>query len=240
MSLRIAFDLDGVLADLASAYRAVERRFFGAGAIASDTGTPETPDWSENGASADPSETTMDAASRRAAALAAEARRRRQVWQAIVDTENFWTTLAPLEDGVVARLASLAARQRWEVFFVTQRPATAGETVQRQTQRWLATQGFDLPSVLVVRGSRGPLAAALDLDYLVDDTPQHCVDVRAESSAVPVLVLREADPAQERAAARLGITVVRSVHEALDMLEGARAAAAAGSPPGVGEVRGRR
>ncbi len=240
MSLRIAFDLDGVLADLASAYRAVERRLFGSGAIASDAETPEVPDWPENGASADPSETTMQAASRRAAELAVEARRRRQVWQAIVDTDNFWTTLAPLEDGVVARLAALVARQRWEVFFVTQRPPTAGETVQRQTQRWLAAQGFDLPSVLVLRSSRGPLAAALDLDYLVDDTPQHCVDVRAESSARPILVLREPDPAQERAAARLGITVVRSVHEALDVLERAWAVAAPGSPPRDGAVTGRR
>ena len=45
-------------------------------------------------------------------------------------------------------------RHRWEVFFITQRPATEGQTVQRQTQRWLVEQGFDLPSVLVISGSR--------------------------------------------------------------------------------------
>ena len=68
-------------------------------------------------------------------------------------------------------------RHRWEVFFITQRPFTDGETVQRQTQRWLVAQGFDLPSVLVLRGSRGAAAAALGLDYHVDDRPQNCVDV---------------------------------------------------------------
>lgn len=41
-------------------------------------------------------------------------------------------------------------RHPWEVFFITQRPATEGETVQRQTQKWLVQQGFDLPSVIVI------------------------------------------------------------------------------------------
>lgn len=228
MALRIAVDLDGVLADLASAYRAVEERLFG--------GAP--PGGTEQGANAAPAATAarppevLDAeepeeetegtgrtADRRAAELATEARRRDAVWQAIGSTENFWTTLAPLEEGAVRRLAVLAARYGWDVFFVTQRPATRGETVQRQTQRWLAAHGYALPSVLVVRGSRGALAAALDLDYLIDDTPQHCVDVRAESRATPILIVRTPDPTQERTAARLGIAVARSVHDALDLLE---------------------
>ncbi len=229
MSLRIAFDLDGVLADLAGAYRAVERRLFGRedeaeGDIGTDS--PEPPDGAPPDARAD----RRDEADRRAAALAAAARRREQVWDAIASTRDFWTTLAPIEDGAVARLAALAARYGWEVVFVTQRPATAGETVQRQTQRWLAAQGFDLPSVLVVRGSRGALAAALGLDYLVDDTPQHCVDVRAESSAKPILIQRDPDPSRERTARGLGITVVRSVGEALDLLERAQESGGRSTP----------
>ena len=70
--------------------------------------------------------------------------------------------------------------QHWEVFFITQRPATRGETVQRQTQRWLVAQGFDLPSVLVIAGSRGAAAGALRLDYHVDDLAQNCVDVLSD------------------------------------------------------------
>ena len=55
-------------------------------------------------------------------------------------------------------------RRGLEVFFITQRPATVGQTVQRQTQYWLRQQGFDLPSVLVISGSRGAAAGALRLD----------------------------------------------------------------------------
>ena len=70
-----------------------------------------------------------------------------------------------------------------------QRPKTAGDTVQRQTQRWLVAQGFDLPSVLVLGGSRGAAAGALRLDYHVDDSPQNCLDVIADSRAKTILIV---------------------------------------------------
>ena len=120
-------------------------------------------------------------------------RRRDRVWREIRSTPDFWLTLDPVDPAVVARLHERAADRRWETFFVTQRPATAGDTVQRQTQRWLVGQGFALPSVVVHDGSRGRLAAALELDFLVDDTVRHCVDVVSQSSAKAVLVAPEAD-----------------------------------------------
>jgi hypothetical protein len=87
-------------------------------------------------------------------------RRRDAIWAAIHETPDFWTTLSPLDPAAVTRIHELMLRHGWEVFFITQRPATAGDTVQRQTQRWLHAHGFDLPSVLVTGGSRGAAAAA--------------------------------------------------------------------------------
>jgi hypothetical protein len=78
-------------------------------------------------------------------------------------------------------------------FFITQRPATRGETVQRQTQRWLVEHEFDLPRVLVLAGSRGAAAGALGLDYHADDSAKNCLDVIAESRAKPILVLPDRD-----------------------------------------------
>ena len=101
---------------------------------------------------------------------------------------------------------------------MTQRPATRGDTVQRQTQRWLVGQGFPLPAVIAHRGSRGKLAAALELDFLVDDTVEHCVDVLDVSSARPVLVCRKENPVAETNAKRLGIAICRSVTDALDVI----------------------
>ena len=64
--------------------------------------------------------------------------RRDAIWRQIVATEDFWTTLQPLDPTAVRRIQDLMLRHRWEVVFITQRPATRGDTVQRQTQRWLA------------------------------------------------------------------------------------------------------
>jgi hypothetical protein len=128
-------------------------------------------------------------------------------------------TLSPLEPGAVARIQEMAVVYGWEVLFVTQRPDTAGDTVQRQTQLWLAAQGFDLPSVVVIPGSRGRAAAALKLDYLIDDSSKNCVDAISDSHGTkPFLVLREPDAVSERSARKLGIRVARSVGECLDVL----------------------
>ncbi len=141
------------------------------------------------------------------------------VWDAIRDIDNFWVGLNPLEPGIVRRLFEASKRARWEVFFVTQRPGTAGDSVQRQTQEWLMQQGFDMPSVLTVPGSRGRAAHALDLDFLIDDLPRNCVDVASESRCRPLLVSRLADADTDQTAERFKIAVVHSVSEALDIIE---------------------
>jgi hypothetical protein len=146
-------------------------------------------------------------------------RREDKIWQAIEATSNFWVTLKPTEEGVVRRIHSLMLRHKWEVFFITQRPSTEGETVQRQTQRWLVDQGFDLPSVLVLSGSRGLAAKAIRLDYHVDDTSQNCFDVVADSTARPILILPPTQHTAIASARKLGIGVVHRVSEALDLLE---------------------
>ena len=200
--------MDGVLADFATAFRDVETRLFG--------GTPtvaaEAPEVEAQ------QEEAQDSGS--AGQSPREMRRRRDaVWNAIHRTPDFWTTLQPLDPGAVRRIHALMIRYRWEVFFITQRPATEGQTVQRQTQRWLVEQGFDLPSVLVIAGSRGAAAAALRLDYHVDDSAQNCLDVVSESPARPLLIVPEPDAVTEATAKRLKIGVARSIGDALDALE---------------------
>ena len=140
------------------------------------------------------------------------------------DTPDFWQTLAPIDAAAVRRIHALMIRERWEVFFITQRPATDGATVQRQTQQWLVAQGFDLPSVLVINGPRGAAAGALSLDYHVDDSPANCVDVKSESRARPILIVEDDDPVSIASARRLGIGTAPHVGGALDILTQAAAA----------------
>jgi hypothetical protein len=238
MPLRIGFDMDGVLADFARAFHDVEGRLFGPGPGLT-VGQPEKEEEEQTKASDSeaavhgPASTTEDQGStlepaeddRTAKKAARELRRRRDaIWRDIQATPDFWMTLQPIDKTAVRRIHTLMLAHRWEVFFITQRPGTEGDTVQRQTQRWLVRQGFDLPSVLVLGGSRGLAAGALRLNYHVDDSPQNCLDVISESRAKPILIVQDNDAPTIASARRLGIGTAQSVTECLDILEKATAA----------------
>ena len=105
------------------------------------------------------------------------------------------------------------------MIFLTTRPPSAGETTQRQSQRWLEAHGFPLPSVFVVQTSRGRIAHALGLDAVVDDSLENCLDVAAESHAKAILVGHGDPEAVPAAARRRGVRAVASAGEAIDLLE---------------------
>ena len=226
--LRIAFDMDGTLADLSSAYADIEERLFGLELAEHERPAPEAREAEQHveedapaSATISGNHTTAERRSRRSGS-----QHRDRVWRAIEATPNFWTTLKPLEHGAVERLYQLSCEHNWEVFFITQRPATAGATVQLQTHKWLVEQGFSTPSVIPLSGGRGRCAAALQLDYLIDDTPQNCVDVLSDSSTRAILLVSAEDSLAERSARRLGIGTARNVHEVLTLLIQATAARA--------------
>src|SRR5689334_2822523 len=145
-------------------------------------------------------------------------RQEHRLWDHVRAIENFWFGLRELEPGVIARLSAIAAERRWEIIFLTKRPETAGETAQVQTQRWLQAKGYALPSVFVVQKSRGRIASALALDVVVDDRPENCMDIIMDSKARAILVWREGDAALPTAQQRLGVGVVSSLAECLELL----------------------
>jgi phosphoglycolate phosphatase-like HAD superfamily hydrolase len=250
MSLRIAFDCDGVVADLESALAEVVTRLFGETAAeepASEQGgaappaTAAAPEAAATEALETPSEPVAAPADTAAQPAAGEApaqdgpteeeiqaaperfrtltrRQQHDLWEAVRGTENFWESLKETEPGIVARLAGLARERRWEVIFITQRPSSAGDTTQLQTQRWLTAHGFDLPSVFVIKGTRGKVAEALSLDIVVDDRPENCLDVKLESRARAILVWNDDLTRLPPNARRLGIEPVTSLGQCLDLL----------------------
>ena len=233
MPLRIAFDLDGVLADMESELlrqaellfgEAMTRRLQERAKAHVENPDPTTPATTTG-------DTGTDAQANRQGAPEAPSdnipsllrldmtmRQQHRLWRHIETIEKFWETLQEIEPGAVQRLATIATDRRWEVIFLTKRPDSAGATAQVQTQRWLEAKGFALPSVYVVQGSRGRIAAALGLDIVVDDRPENCLDVVVDSKARAILVWRDEEKLLPAAARRLGIGIVKSVGDCLDVL----------------------
>jgi hypothetical protein len=235
MSLRIAFDLDGTLADLDSALQEIAKRLFGEGTGLKSSSTPEAASEREAGPDSTP-KPGPDAETQPGEGPSPEdlqveparfrlltRRQQHDLWDEVHRTENFWESLAETEPGIVARLAAMARERRWEVLFITQRPSSAGDTTQVQTQRWLGKHGFEMPSVYVLKGSRGKVADALTLDVVVDDRPENCLDVKLESRARAILVWSDDEASLPANARRLGIEPVPATSAALDLLTAAPA-----------------
>jgi hypothetical protein len=181
MPLRIGCDLDGVLADMDAGLLREAEALFGKGVVRrlEESAEPPPPDADPGDAPASPQAIAPTVR------LQITSRQERRLWRHIETVENFWEGLAEIEPGVVKKLGVLAAERRWEIIFLTKRPESAGATAQVQTQRWLQSKGFELPSVFVVRGSRGRIASALHLDVVIDDRPENCLDVVMDSKRAP-------------------------------------------------------
>jgi hypothetical protein len=214
--MRIGCDLDGVLADLNRAFIAVALRRYPALDVSSVTAADEVA--AAPGATGESQERLDEAPLADGAPVALTRRQMDETWNQLCAVTDFWETLEEIEDGAIARLAALVETQRWEVVFLTSRPASAGQLVQRQSQRWLDRKGFPFPSVYVVQKSRGRIAEALALDVVIDDRPENCLDVALESKARAILIWRGAPASVPASAKRLGIGVVPTMAACLDLL----------------------
>jgi hypothetical protein len=211
--MRIAFDMDGVLADLHTAYVKAAIELFPqldrASIGSADIGaSPPQGDLAPG--ESDVPDPSVD--------VAVTDEQSDAIWARLTSKADFWTTLGEIEPGSIVRIAQEAEARRWDVLFITSRPRSLGSTVQRQSQRWLVSKGFPLPSVYVVHGSRGKVAEALSLDAVIDDRPDNCLDVALESRAAAILLWRGSPHTVPGSAKRLGIAVAPTVHACLDAL----------------------
>ncbi len=187
--LRLGIDVDGVVADFRTAFRAVAQRELGIAPddIEQELSKPEVERLWRNGSAA----------------------------------SNWWLDVPAYEPDQIERLYAQVRRARWEVFFMTSRPPSAGDSVQLQTQVWLERYGFYLPSVLTTpSGARGELARALRLDLALDDRLVNCMEIISASNAKALMILRApSEPRAAETAEARGIGVVPTLKQALDAVE---------------------
>ena len=187
--LRLGVDVDGVVADFRTAFRAQAERELGI---------------APNDAESDLSKSDVE-----------------RLWRSVAGVTNWWLNIPPYEPDQIARLYGQARRCRWEVFFLTSRPASGGDTVQLQTQVWLERHGYYLPSVLTApAGARGELARSLRLDLAIDDRMVNCLEIISASNSKALMIMRaEADARARETAEARGIGVVTSLSQGLDAIE---------------------
>jgi len=191
----VGFDIDGVLADFRSAFRDAALRI-----VRGEVDDFDPVDTPESESPLAPDDV-------------------RRVWDYIAKTPNWWMEIDAYEPEQIARLYNLTRKAGWEVFFMTKRPPSAGDSVQFQTQWWIERFGFYLPSVLTVPGSRGDVANALRLDLLVDDQLINCVEVVSASPTKAILMQRTHDGGARDHATSRGIGVVSTLADALGVIE---------------------
>lgn len=206
MGLRVAIDLDGTVADLSRAMHDIARKKF----RKLQEPEPDEPPPDADGALPMERPTLGD--------LGLTHAEIDRLWRHVLKIRDFWTTLPEMQDGLIARIQQLADERRWDVLFITTRPTAAGRTTQVQSQDWLVAKGFRHPSVYVVKGSRGLVATALDLDAVIDDRPENCLDVATQSSARALLVWPGPLDVLGPGVARHHVSVKASAAEALDEL----------------------
>jgi hypothetical protein len=190
MALRLGVDIDGVLADFRTAFRDAARE-----CLRRDV----------------PLESQSEDASLSHADID-------RVWSHIGRSANWWMGVKAYEPAEIANLYALARSGKWEICFLTKRPASAGDAVQFQTQWWLEQQGFYLPAVITVPGSRGDLANALRLDLVIDDQFVNCAEVIGAGPTKALLMLRDPDPRMEKHAMDRGVGVVASLADTIPIL----------------------
>lgn len=147
----VAIDLDDVLCDFITEFTKIANKRFGTPEIGTQ---PVDWDWSNFGLTKNQQE---------------------EVWQEIRAVKNFWMTLG-VEPGADWELLQ-ELEKTCIVYYPTARVNTVGHHAGHQSAAWLA-QRFGIVCPTVIAGyNKGPLAAALNYDYFLDDRPKNCQDV---------------------------------------------------------------
>lgn len=165
---KIALDCDGVLADFTHACGTVANMLYPGRYV--DGWQP--PDWDYGGLY---TEAEMDA-----------------IWVRVRATPNFWMTLRPYAEHIRALAAFMLSGYGHDVYIVTSRAVTLGETVAMQTKKWLHECGihdtYNYMGVIPVPDSsaKAGVYRSVGIEMSIDDkaeTVEQCDQMKADHRA---------------------------------------------------------
>lgn len=192
--MRLALDIDGVLARFTDSYAHFLTRETGIAFPRASEDFPQEWFWER--------------------AMGVTPEQEAKVWteRILQPGSKFWYKLHPMDGagGIIRRLNDLT-RVGHEVFFLTHR---MGDKAKLQTERWLYSYGMNFPTVLL-SGEKVPLIQALGVTFFIDDKPSTVV----EAAEVMEKVYLMNAPYNVREEMPPNVVRVRSAEEAL-MKEG--------------------
>ena len=149
--MRIGIDLDDVLVDFISEYIKISNSLYGVPELDAQ---PIDWEWSN---------------------FPVNKEQHGKIWDRIKNTRNFWLNLDRAKGVSSQNMRALAKLH--DLVFITARVPSKGFSVQQQSAAWLSLNlGLKYPTV-IEESNKGPLAAALHLDYFVDDRPKNCLEI---------------------------------------------------------------
>lgn len=168
MSIRVGFDVDGILADFNTPYIDLIEKY---------SGVRLPP----------PSDTYPDKWDCEADA-GMEKSRTSEMWREIKASPTFWLDVPAYANTrtFLDWLTVFTDAKDVEIYFITNR---MGVHVKEQTEFWLMDNGFPTPTVLI-SGEKGLCARALSLTLYIDDKNENCTDVRDNSPLTEVFMLK--------------------------------------------------
>lgn len=206
--MRIAYDLDGVLANFTDPWAARVTARTGIQFPFACREWPTLWDWDK---SALRSHGYSDEEARNILS---------DIWEEVKEDPNFWGAL-PDMGGTYELLQELTecARAGHQVYFITSRP---GRWAKSQSEWWLRRKGYyEMPTVLI-SFDKGLIAEGLQLDVFVDDKPENVLDVAKARPACKTFLLdwaynREHEELNHQIA-QGRITRIEKAREALDVV----------------------
>ncbi len=109
------------------------------------------------------------------------------MWEDIKRDNWFWENL-PTFDYTIKAGRDLGHMWEDDLYYITSRP---GIRAKAQTESWLMSIGITWPTVLICNRGKGEVAAALDLDYYIDDKIENCNDVKHFSPSTRVYLFTQ-------------------------------------------------